>query len=386
MNIVEKISSMIGVGPSVLPPSVPSSYFPLPFSKYITVLNDTNIDSNKYDYIQDVIDDISPVLRENSIRIVQLLTSKNEKKIRGAYSISELSLPQINFVISRSLVHFSTDTYSNEVAGCLGVKSISAIGNRYCSNFKPFYNSSAIMISGLKDAGESPSFSANESPKIINRIKPESISKAILSCLGLSANIPDTTFIGERYADKVRCDLIPNFVPNAPLDASIDFVLIRMDLWRDEKNAAAFLSNAAAAVQINHRSPSPMFLKTFRDRIPEIVFSIDKYTDIAEVAKVFESGFNPTIICEKEYSVSDKNALLLKFIDYNVNFMTYPKFDEPEGDILKSRKHFLSNGRAFPTLYHLEIGETSSIMNKYHKGKLRKEDAQFCTIRKSQNE
>ena len=83
MNLAELYS--LTCSSKIGKPFIVEKYFPLTCNKYIT-LQPYSKDSKTYDYWQEVLAIIFPVLKENDIEIVQI-GGQNEKPLEGCYCV-----------------------------------------------------------------------------------------------------------------------------------------------------------------------------------------------------------------------------------------------------------------------------------------------------------
>ena len=72
-HLLEKYA--LQTGSKIGKPFVYETFFPIPFEKFITFqAQSIKFPSKEYDYIQDVIDFIAPILEKSNIKIIQLGT------------------------------------------------------------------------------------------------------------------------------------------------------------------------------------------------------------------------------------------------------------------------------------------------------------------------
>ena len=95
MNKLERYSLHSGL--KIDRPLVNDCFFPIVHDKYITFHAEEKIDSKKYDYWQEIIDIIAPVLNNIGTKIIQTGANKS-RQFNNVYSV-------------RGLVNFNQESY-----------------------------------------------------------------------------------------------------------------------------------------------------------------------------------------------------------------------------------------------------------------------------------
>ena len=100
-------------------PHLEGSFFPLPFTKYVTLDLGAEFNHRQYPFFQDVVHDISPILQANSIHIVQL-GDPRDPPLQGVYYLNNRTqVGHANYLLKNSLLHISSQSFSANVANCL---------------------------------------------------------------------------------------------------------------------------------------------------------------------------------------------------------------------------------------------------------------------------
>lgn len=220
-------------GSTIDVPYIYTKYFPLPTEKYITLQAQTPYDSRNYEYWQEVIDIINPILIKNNIKIVHT-GLKDEKKYNGVIDIlGQTNINQFAYLIQNTLLHFGSDSFGVHLASHYDKPIVALYSISNPSVAGPHFGDSKkhILIKGYENLGtKKPSYSQVEDPKSINTIKPEEIAKSILNLLNIKNEaIYETVFIGNRYGQTLL-ECIPsvilpqNIFPNAPLNIRFDYI------------------------------------------------------------------------------------------------------------------------------------------------------------------
>ena len=373
MHLVEKLQSIYRCSPKK--PNLSFNFLPLPFEKYITILNDGLIPSNTYDYFDDVVDDISGPLANNNIRIVQILQKQDQKRIKSTYHLAPTNLAQLNYVVKNSLLHVSSDAYSTELCGTVGANSLSLAGNRYKGNFYPFFNPSAKMLSNC--LYKKPTFNAIETPKSINGIKTEKVSKAILESLNLTMPTPyKTIFVGSKYPD-IEIDYVPNFILNSSLFSKF-VVNVRLDKEFNLANVQTCFRPLRLNLVTDQKIPA-QFLYAIKNNVETLTYILRAQTpkDIAD--SCLDVGIEPQFLC---FNKSKIDEIRFRFLDFKVRLIEHdqPKLEIPRDAILKSSKIILSNNEKYLSYAHLEKGEKIGIINRIIDNKKFWEDQDYYKI------
>jgi hypothetical protein len=363
MHIISQISSLLKVQPSESP-SIPFEFFPIPFSKYITIYNDNQIQSNYYDYFNDVIEDIKFYLDKNEIKIIQFLNSPSEKKLNHCYYIEKFTYSQINYLIKNSLLHICTDSYTNEISGITNTKSICLIGNRYAQNSYCWYgNKNNLILSDLKY--KKPSFSNFEDPKSINNIKTENISNEIFSLLDISfKNKYKTIYVGSKYHENITYDVIPNFKINDYNYKENSVVNIRLDKFNNENNCIDFCSKNKHNLYVKS-FVSKNFVNAVKNNCKNLIFFVDNRSEVSDIEFYVNNGMKIQLFYKNNQI--DK-SLIFKFLDYTPINLLNTDIDNSLklncfNKYLKSSKIIISTNKEYISYAHLEKNIQLGIIN-----------------------
>ena len=202
------------------------SYAFQPFSKY---------PAKDYDYWQEVINLITPHLKENDIQIVQIGGEK-EKVLDGVYSIvGQTNIRQAAYIVKNAIMHVGTDSFAAHIASGFDKKIVALYSNNNISNVKPYWTKENDMVLLEPERTTKPSYSAQENPKSINNIQPEKIAQGILKLLGISnkINLIDTIYLGKLFNNKLF-HIVPDHVVER--NQIINHCISRMDLLFNETN------------------------------------------------------------------------------------------------------------------------------------------------------
>ena len=344
MHVAEKLSSLLRLKPSK--PNLVYEYVPLTFGKYITIYNEVAVPQNNYPYFQDVIFDLSQYLSSRGITVVQIVNNpQKEPKLQNCAHISNFTYHQLNYIIKNSLLHISTDPFTGELCGVLGIPSISLSGVRVEKNTLPWFKGDKnICISSPKT--------------LISDIKTEEVSNRVLDMLGTNLKVPYVSkSIGPKYPDRV-IDYVPNF----------DFVSdkcegittnIRLDLYDGNLNFAAKFASKYSHTITCKKAPDKAFLSACKAKNAGVRFIIDDAGP--EIAKdAVDLGLKVSFL------IPDDPDVKLKFLTKNCELIKTPKPKDgfTDDEFFKSSKLIISGARSFFSEAHLEKGIPVAITNQ----------------------
>jgi hypothetical protein len=194
----------------------------------------------------------------------------------------------------------------------------------YASQSKPYWSNEKNVILLQADLnGKKPSYAAEENPKTINRIKPETIANSIIKLLNLEEKINfETTFIGDKYGhlllESTPSTIVPpNILPNILLNIRFDYVKTI-----EEKDYVSIFNNL---------------------NIRDCAFITDKFIDLKKFYNLKHKIKN--IFYDITSTEIDFNFLNeLYSLNFKVDFV-FNKSKEPNEEILNSKKLQLINNQ-----------------------------------------
>jgi hypothetical protein len=345
-----------------------SLFYPIP-DKYITIHNGSGLPSKNYSFYTLVINQIIEKLKEQSIQIVQVGTREEELLPNVVDYRGKTNLLQCNYVIENSMLHIGNDSCWVHVAGLYNVPSVSIYGACYVQNSKPlYYNPKSIFLSDLGD--KKPCYSKFDRNYLVDNIKPEQVSKSVLSILGLEDNIlTKTLFINNRFNSPIL-----NIIPSEKITKLINFpIFVRMDITHDENFLLKFL-NFCSKKNINvsiicDKEINPNILLRFKKNISSLSFKIKTLKVDKQFIKFVKNNFNLKVIyCGKINKLND-----IRFDLLDITEVLFQTDQEKQPDLVgfnfKSSCLYLSNDVFYPSLYHFknkisENSKTPSVKEK----------------------
>lgn len=381
----------INCGAKIDKPFIYEQYFPIPTDKFITFQAQTRNEARDYDYWQDVINIISPILKNNNIHILQVGEPtdnllKQVIDIRGKTNIHQLA-----YLIKRAVLHLGPDSLDIHLASFFNTPIVGLYSSNHLKVSGPHFGSPEKQVlfgAYERIRNKKPSFDLEENPKSINTIKPEEIAAAVFKLLGINFVIPfETVFLGEKYCSKTIREIIPNantFIsnPEAPVE-------IRVDLHYDKEILTNQLNYLQKAVIIADKPIDLGLLKHFKDRIPIFVYRITENDDPSFVEKVIGLGIQVALV--STLSLEELKPKRIKYYEFGrINLLQKPPqetIDALKKDINKlyyrSMKFVTSNKKVYDSHAAIEIDR--ELVNDHEYNKVVDspkfwEDLNFCIV------
>lgn len=320
MHILEQYA--LNCGLKIGKPHIYEKFFPIPFEKYITFNPFGKFNSRKYSYWQEVVDLLLPMLNKHNIHIVQI-GGKDERGYQNCFQLmGQTNFNQTAHIINNSLLHFGVDSFPIHIASHFDKKIVGLYCNMYASQSKPYWSNEKNVILLQADLnGKKPSYAAEENPKTIDRIKPETIANSIIKLLNLEEKINfETTFIGDKYGhlllESTPSTIVPpNILPNILLNIRFDYVKTI-----EEKDYVSIFNNL---------------------NIRDCAFITDKFIDLKKFYNLkhkIKNIFYDITSAEIDFNFLNE----LYSLNFKVDFV-FNKSKEPNEEILNSKKLQLIN-------------------------------------------
>lgn len=291
MHLLEQyaLSSGLKIGK----PFIYEVFFPIEAKKYITLQKEAKFPSRQYKYWQQVVDLVNPILFKNNVKIVQI-GSKNDKALKGVvYTSGETSIAQVHYLIRNSQMHVGIDSFAVHIASGLGKKIVALYSNMTPENSGPYWSNplDCILIQSPR-GNKKPSYAADENPRTINEIKPETIANSILQLLDIEERVKvETLFIGDNFSDNFGGEPFFGFLPNQVIISEKNAPELRFDLLFEEKNLPAQLSKQKSIITTNKPISQDILLK-FKPNVAKIIYLVEKNDSPEFIRFLFENGFS----------------------------------------------------------------------------------------------
>jgi hypothetical protein len=320
------MSQSLSSGQIIDKPYIYDKYFPLPFCNKYIVFAPQSKDSKNYDYWQDVLHIIVPILNKNDIKIVQV-GSNGERPYPGCHhTMGNTNVNQVSFLIKKSIGVLSTDTFAHHIADSHNIKSVMLCSNNYKDNVKGYFHpENQIIFEPPREAGDKPCLSLQENPKSINLIKCEDIAKAVCKMLDIEYNYSyDTIYLGAfSFASMLEtaCDSVVD-----PRQFGAPSLIIRLDYNFNEQILSQQMQISDVSIFTN-KAIDINLMKTFRPRIKELVFNIDSIDspNISWVKEVQKLGIPMRLIT----SLSEESINTIKLDFWEIGVINYKLIIDP---------------------------------------------------------
>lgn len=392
MHLLETYS--LSTGSKIGKPFILKKFFPVKFDKYITIQNSSGMPSKCYDYYQEVINFLTPILTKHGIGIVQI-GGKEDVPLQGVENLQgATNINQTAHIISNALLHLGNDSFAVHMASAFNVKSVSLYSITLPQIAGPYFNKDKSIC--LYPDNEKPSFNPNELPKRINKIKPEEI---INSCLKLlfdnsEQSAVKTLHIGTRYKETiieaVPDNVIhPEFFKNAVLNLRCDYVeSIDLNVLY---NNLSLRKCCIVTDKPFDLIPSPQIIQN----INLVIYDITKNLDINFVKQLEKLGIKYACAFNRQVStiqdLHDKKTSLIDFCPIEEYALIPENFDKEilnkKGLKYKSNRVILSKGKIFSSSSALfenlnsEDGSNLSLsIDKIQNKNKLLEDLDYCMI------
>lgn len=363
MTLAETYALSCGV--QIDKPFIDCEFYPLWFSKYIVVHNSTGMPSKTYDFYQDVIDEIKPILDEQGVTIIQIGLS-DDTLLHGCEDFrGKTSLRQTAYLIKNSMLLLSGDTFSAHMAGAMDIPLVALYGITRIENCRPYWGNPKKQILLSADYSvRKPTYSPQETPKRINEIKIENVIDSVLKLLKLPRLKLKTYHVGKNYPESI-VEIILNEPPVEVKNSSLN---IRLDKNNDNFNPQ-FLFKLLIDNHCNMIIDRPFDFKPYmqlKDKIIGVSYDVSNGCDFEHVEELKSMGLKVLLETNKEEELND---LRFRFLDLTVDLIPkVEKIDLPKDCLVKTRKTILCGMRRFISIAHyeknLDMTENSSILDE----------------------
>jgi len=358
MHILEAYA--LSSGRKIKKPFIVEKFFPLNLDKYI-VIQPFSKPSKSYDYWNDVIEEIYPILQQNGYSILQI-GAKNEPALKGCYNLAgQTNLGQAAYLIRNCELFLGADSFGAHIASSFGKKIVALYSNNYVECVKPFWSTNENSILLEPETGKKPSFSFEENPKSINKIPSEKIAESVVKLLGIDYESKyETIFTGSLYQNKY-IETIPNQVVNTK-EIGIESIVVRMDMVYSIDHLVNQLNLCKCSI-VTDREIDINLIKAFKDRIKELIFDVknEKGFSGEYLSRIQELNIPNFLLTSLKGD--DLNRVKLEFLDFgNINekndlssvlkelISKYPD----KKLFYKSNKITLSEGMIFQSIFGLK--------------------------------
>lgn len=316
MKLLELYS--LGTGLKINKPFIHKAFYPLPFQKYITVHASAGMPAKCYSFWDDVIELIKPTLDKMGLSIVQIGGPEDEPLKYCNHLQGQLNIHQTCYILSKSALHLSNDTFSAHVVGSFSRPLVSIYGSTTVKNHSPyFFNPDVTEFIESTREGDLPTYSSDEQPKMVDTIDPELIANAALKILTNAQVMTTRTslYFGEFYPTHIieyipDHVMAPNYLPNGLIN-------IRMDYHFDEKNFVKTIYHRKCNV-ISDREIDIKLVRSFKSHVNRFSLEVSEKISAEYVRNLKATGIDLHLFTH-ETDEEKLKALRLKLFDFEVH-------------------------------------------------------------------
>lgn len=384
MKLLESYANNCSVDIENVKPNLPIQYYPTP-DKYITVQNSSGMPAKDYSLWQEVIYLIQPYLEQENIKIIQIGVGEILPLNFAINLLNQTSFAQSVYILRNALLHAGNDSYAAHAACTVPV--VTLYGSTSVSAHSPFYFNSKSKFLESHRNGKNPSFQAQENPKTIDYISPESVAKSILDTLEIKNNITQKTlYVGSAFSSGHSIDVLPDAIINGQSIAP-GILNLRADLYFDINGIIGNIQQRAYALHLNQEIDINL-LKQLKQNIPAIIYEIDETTDPKYLKEIIKIGISLNLwtkLSEEDHDKIKLDYLDLPFasrredvtaeqIQDKINKYQNSETKIPEKIKFFSRKHYLSNGKIYQSLFSWKIQKDVPNIESFSVGDLNDQD------------
>jgi len=364
MHILEQYALNCGV--PISKPYINQEFFPLPFDKYITIHPKGKFASREYDYWEEVIFNLAPILNKYNINIVQI-GGKDDAPLPLCYPTQgQTNFNNLAYIIQNSMLHLGVDSLPVHLASAFDKKIVALYCNMYPNQSGPYWSNPKdydLIFSDLKN--KKPSYAPIENPKTINFIKPEEIVNSVLNKLDLKEKVNQkSVYFGNAYHLRAL-EIIPDHIPDLS-QFNINIANVRMDYVFNEEYLFNILSLYKTNILTNRPININQLIK-FKKNILSVFFIFDKNSnfDIDFIKNLRNNGIKFSIISFIEEQEVQKYKLdLMDFCNINIKNLEDNKkiieSFEKQNLKFKSAKILLSKGKMYPSFQSYKNNQSYS--------------------------
>jgi hypothetical protein len=356
MHILEQYA--LNCGAKISKPYINDKFFPLPFDKYITLHPKGKFPSREYDYWEEVLLNLGPILEKFNIKIVQV-GGKDDQPLPFCYHTQgQTNFNNLSYIIRNSMLHLGVDSFPIHLASAFDKKIVGLYCNMYPTQSGPYWSKKedySLIFSDLKN--KKPSYAAHENPKTINFIKPEEIINAVIEKLNLNIKFTNKSlYFGDAYHLRAL-EIIPDHVPNLS-SFNINVANVRMDYYFNEEYLFQILKTYPTNILTN-KSLNITELAKYKKNIQSIIYIINDKNqefDVKFLQNLKNNGIrfsilsflNEDLIQRCKIDAMELSIINIKDLEKNKNIVN--SFNVKNDNLkFKSTKLLLSNGKIFPT-------------------------------------
>lgn len=312
MHFTEAMSLFSGL--KLKKPFIEESFFPIISEKYITISTE-NHQSKQWDNFQEYIDLILPILNKHDIHMVEI--GKNDVQLKNITILKTVTNENHwSFIIKNSLLHIGPESFISSLASYHNVPSITLFSNttpKYAGPDWIVSECEKFFINGFSDKHK-PSFSSQESDKVINKIHAEEVASKTLTLLNIENDLDkyDVISAGRAFHNSV-VEIIPDFSPDKSF-LPRSMVNIRLDYHFNLDSLMDFASIRKVSIISNKQINSDILLK-IKPNLSGLFFKVNESSDVDYFEDLKRKGYSVSLVLDAD---SDPSKTRFNFFDWNV--------------------------------------------------------------------
>lgn len=304
MHLIERYA--LSTGLKIDNPQISHLFFPVTCEKYVCFHASAKDNLRDYDYWLEVKSLLKKYFEKNNFKTVQIGLEKDPSLKCDIDLRGKTNIRQMAYVVKNCDLFLGVDSFPAHLAGFYNRKMLSIYSNSFAACVRPYWGNqnNQKIIETDRPNGEKPSFSFQENPKTINRIKPEKIAQSALDVLGIKQNIKHKTlFIGDSFK-KILFHIIPDFA----YEIFNKNLVLRFDLLHNEENCYHLFRNNNISI-VTNKPLNDITLKS--KNINNVAYFSDEF-DEEFVNRTKKHGVTIRLFCTKKENLSEQR---LKFFD-----------------------------------------------------------------------
>lgn len=357
MHLVENFA--LAAGLKISKPYIDPLFFPTPAEKYITLHSSSGMKSKNYSHYQDIINTILPALQDAGINIIQIGES-HDKHIQGTISLlGKTNLRQTFYVLSKSMLHLSNDSFSSHVCGYFKVPLVTLFGPSYYKTCEPFWKGKYKFFSP-DYSNTKPSYASDEVIKKVDSIFPDEVAYHVLKMFFGEEKIKkiEPIHLGTSYSQTV-IDVVPNFNKLTKFSIEDNTILsIRQDYTKEDKYLEKWISNYECAIYIN-RIVNISLLKKYKSNIKKIMVNLNESIPDDHISELQSTGIKMSITYTGSESINDVRLRLFPINIYEDTYNKKKDLDKPsllcDNSYFKSSLLLVSNNKTYSSKASLDL-------------------------------
>jgi hypothetical protein len=348
MHLIERYA--LSTGLKIDNPVISEQFFPTSCEGYVCFHASSKDNLRDYDYWNETKNLLEPFFKKLNIKTLQIGLEKDPSLSCDIDLRGRTNMRQMAYIVKNCDLFIGVDSFPAHLAGFFNRKMVSIYSNSFAACVRPYWGdrSNQKIIETDRPDGEKPSFSFNENPKTVNRIKPEKIANSALSLLGLDSLKYKTIFMGEMCRQKHV-----EIIPRENTEVISESATVRMDLDHNEEVLKNIIQRNFVEVILTEPIDESLLVSK---KIKNILYKNDNF-NADFIKKVKRHGVPLALVCNKKENVSSLRASFFDLFIYECNEskiieQNKERFKHNLNQLkIKSGKKIVCGNKIYQTLY-----------------------------------